>query len=191
MRFIVPVALGTLAAATVAIRVPHDWWMALAWAFLCVSVSLSIVDVLVWQTVKGLDDYATRFQGPSSALETVLTRVWERKKTALLLFLVNFIGRAFSAAIMGAITTRKLAAAAHPWAFSLAIGLCIFSIPILAQQIFSYFRVGRELGQQMLLARREAERAEELKRAAERPSPMTATDEHTAGYTKVVPWNNS
>lgn len=152
------------------------------------SLALSVVDDLVWQTVKGLDDYATRFQGPSPALETMLSRVWERKRTALVLFLVSFIGRAFSAAVMGAITAGKLSATAHPWVFCAAIGLCVFSIPILAQQIVSYFQVGRELGQQMIRARREAERAEELRRAAERPPPMTATDEHTSGYTKVVPW---
>lgn len=76
---------------------------------------------------------------------------------------------------------------AHRWAFCAAIGLCVFSIPILAQQVVSYSQMGRELGQQMLRAWREAERAEELRHAAEHQPPMTATDEHTLGYTKVVP----
>jgi len=187
MKPLASIAVGT-AAAYGATWLPPTWVTAVAWGLVCVCIALSVVDVLVWQIIRGLDDYVKSYEGPSDVFEEMLNRVGVVKRSAFILFLVNFAGRAFVATFAGAITAGKIGLETSQWMLPLAVGLAAASVPILIQQCVSYFFVSGEMAKQLLRAKRERERQEELKRLAARPSPMTESDAHTTGYTEVIPW---
>jgi hypothetical protein len=189
MKLVAPLAFGLAVALATVKWMPHEWVNPVAWVLVCACVALSVVDVLVWQIVRNLDDYVKSYEGPIEVFEEMLKRVGAEKIKAFVSFLVNFIGRSIVATLAGGVTAGKIGPDVSLVMLPYAVGFAAASVLILIAQCYSYFFVSSELAKLLLRGKRDKERQEELQRLAARPQPMEQSDEHTAGYTKVVSWD--